>query len=244
MFDLAFEVSVSELAAITSGATLREFLGRLLARYGLKHAVYHAIALPNATRLNPVVILTYPEQWVSRYVAENYFELDPIISAAATSILPIDWAAVDKRGPGARKLFGEAAEFGLGRHGISFPIRGPVGDRALFTITCDASDAEWARLKLLYIRDFCILAYFVHGKALEFERGESLLARPLSPRERECLRLAAQGNTNKQVARKLGISERVVRAYFESARYKLQCLNRGHVLSKATDLRIIDPNTT
>ncbi len=240
-FEDSFDLSISEIEGISSEAELRAFLRSLLLRYNVKHCVYHAVALPQVDRPNPVLLLTYPGEWVERYVGENYFAIDPVVAAGATSLLPIDWSFLDKRGPGAKRVFGEASELGVGTHGLTFPIRGATGDHALFTITSDAGDAEWKRLKNIYLRDFQVLGHFIHGKVLEFEHGVSAPIKQLSSRERECLNWAARGKTNKEIGRQLGISERVVRAYFESARHKLNCLNRGHVLARAVSLRIIGP---
>jgi DNA-binding CsgD family transcriptional regulator len=63
----------------------------------------------------------------------------------------------------------------------------------------------------------------------------------LSAREREVLSRAATGLNNDQIAHKLEISERVVRTCFESARHKLNCLNRSHVLTRAVGLRLVGP---
>jgi DNA-binding CsgD family transcriptional regulator len=241
IFDDDFELSVSELETISSELDINALLARLLKRYGLKHAVYHAVALPGVPDANPLLLLTYPEEWVKRYVSQNYFAIDPVVIAGATNLLPIDWDSLDLRGRAARQVFGEAAELGIGRHGLTFPIRGARNDHALFTVTSDVPSREWQNLRKAYMRDFQILGHFVHGKVLEIHHGTVPPYKPLSPRERECLHWAAQGLINKQIANRLGISERVVRAYFESARHKLGCLNRGHVLARAVSLRIVGP---
>ncbi len=240
-FDADFDLSVSELETISSELDLKALLNRLLKRYGLKHAVYHAVALPGIPESNPLLLLTYPDEWVARYVSRNYFVVDPVVAAAMNSLLPIDWNSLDLSGRAARQVFGEAAELGIGSHGLTFPIRGARGDNALFTVTSDVSQRDWQTLRKAYVRDFQILGHFVHGKVLEIHHGITPPHKSLSPRERECLHWAAQGLINKEIAGRLGISERVVRAYFESARHKLGCLNRGHVLARAVSLRIIGP---
>jgi DNA-binding CsgD family transcriptional regulator len=241
IFDDSFEMSISEVEAIASMDDLRAFIQRLLQRYDLNNAVYHAVALPNHVEPNPVIVFTYPEQWANHYIQENYFAIDPVVGAAARNLLPFDWSELDLRGFKVKQMFGEANEFKIGRQGLSFPIRGPLGDHALFTITSGANSTEWQKLKRGYMRDFQLLAHFVHGKVLEFQHGVVLPIKPLSAREREVLSWAARGLTNDQIAYKLGISERVVRAYFESARHKLNCLNRSHVLARAVSLRLVGP---
>jgi DNA-binding CsgD family transcriptional regulator len=76
---------------------------------------------------------------------------------------------------------------------------------------------------------------------LALDHAVALPFKPLSAREREVLSWAATGLHNDQIAHKLAISERVVRAYFESARHKLNCLNRSHVLARAVGLRMVGP---
>lgn len=243
IFDDSFEHSISEIESVNSVDELRRFIERLRQRYGLNHAVYFAVSLPNRIEPHPVVVSTYPEQWVQRYVEQDYLAIDPVLGAAATSLLPFDWAELNHRGIRVKQMFDESQEFGIGQQGLGFPVRGPLGDQALFTVTSDASQIEWLKLRSTYMRDLQLLAHFVHGKVLEFESDVSYPIKQLSAREREVLNWAARGLTNDQIAYKLSISERVVRAYFESARNKLNCFNRGHVLARAVSLRLIDPNS-
>lgn len=238
-FDNSFELSVSEVEAVHSMDDLRQFISRLLERYDLRHAVYLAVTLPNHIDPHPVLVSTYPEQWVQRYTDQEYLNIDPVVSAAATRLLPFDWAELSHRGIRVKQMFNESQEFGIGHQGMSFPVRGPLGDHAVFTVTSNASASEWRKLRSGYMRDLQLLAHFVHGKVLEFERGASFPIKPLSAREREVLSWAASGLNNDQIAFKLGISERVVRAYFESARHKLNCVNRSHVLARAVSLRLV-----
>ncbi|WP_416235182.1 response regulator transcription factor [Nitrospirillum sp. BR 11163] len=68
------------------------------------------------------------------------------------------------------------------------------------------------------------------------------LTHPLTPREAECLRLLARGESSKQIAHTLGLSSRSVDAYLGRARKKLGARNSTHaavIASKAGLL--IDP---
>ena len=241
MFDDSFERSISEVDGVGSMIALRDFIGRLLARYDLRHAAYRAISLPRHLEPNPVVIQTYPQQWVEHYLARNYLAIDPVVAAASSNLLPFDWSELSRRDAKVKQMFCEAVEFGIGRQGLTFPIRGPLGDHALFSITSDVDVTAWHRLRFNYMRDFQLLALLIHGKVLELDIGVELPFKPLSARERQVLSWAASGLHNDQIAHKLDISERVVRAYFESARHKLNCLNRSHVLARAVSLRMVGP---
>ncbi len=62
---------------------------------------------------------------------------------------------------------------------------------------------------------------------------------PLSPRELQCLRLAAHGQTTKDMALKLGISERTVQFHFDGIRSKLCAVNRQEAIAKAVSYGVI-----
>lgn len=94
-----------------------------------------------------------------------------------------------------RRLFGEAGEFGIERLGISPPVHGQNGDRALVSVTSDASDRDWSTLRLHYMRDFQLLALHMHQAILRLEGGRSAERASLSPGERECLQWIAEGKT-------------------------------------------------
>lgn len=65
------------------------------------------------------------------------------------------------------------------------------------------------------------------SKALDQGRpGLTVAPGPLTPREMQCLRLAAEGQSNKQIARAFSISERTVKFHFENILEKLGAANR------------------
>ncbi len=196
------------------------------------------IARPGCPERNPALVLTYPIEWLSRYIDQNYFVVDPVLSTGASSHLPFDWSSLDKRGPRARQLFGESIDFGIGTQGMTFPVRGAVGDFALFSVTGETTLAAWQVHMRHFSRDLLMLAHLIHARMMGLVVPSDTIS-TMSPREREVLTLGARGHTNKQIAYQLSISERAIRAYFESARMKLNCANRGHVLARAVDLRII-----
>ena len=55
----------------------------------------------------------------------------------------------------------------------------------------------------------------------------------LTVREREVLRLAANGYTSKEIARQIAIAHRTVERHIENARLKLGARNRAHLISNA-----------
>lgn len=61
-----------------------------------------------------------------------------------------------------------------------------------------------------------------------------------TPRERDVVKLAAQGNRNKEIGRALGLTEGTVKAYLHSASRKLQASNRVELVNAARQGRMID----
>jgi DNA-binding CsgD family transcriptional regulator len=232
--------SVDQISTVEQ---LHAFVREILQAYDLKHAVYYSPGLKGEVEVNPFLLLTYDQGWVQRYFEADYLTIDPVVSEGFSGLLPIDWSGFDRRSPRVKQLFGESLEFGIGRQGLTFPIRGPKGEAALFSVTSELPDDEWAEAKRTYVRDLQILAHTVHAKAMPLAGAPDADYRTkLTPRERECLTWSAVGKTSEDIATILGISEGVVRIHLRSAQHKLNCLNRTHSVAKALAHKLIFPD--
>jgi DNA-binding CsgD family transcriptional regulator len=233
------------LSGISQVASLPEVTERLRSirdLYGLANIVYHAVRIPGADRENLVLLLTYDQQWVDRYHAQNYFRIDPIVRTGRSGFLPIDWLDVDRSSPEARRFFAEAESYGVGRNGISLPIRGACGERAIFTGTANATDNEWRARRLVCIRDLQIIGHYVHDRVMHIAGFAPVNPkRSPSAREVQCLQLISRGRTPKRIAADLGISESAVRLYLHSIRQKLNCVTVAQSVGVAVTLNIISP---
>lgn len=228
LFDLLAEIDDS-----TVPSDVAALLGKLLDTYGLKSVAYLGSGIIGRPEDGPYLAVTYSPEWVEHYKAQRFVVIDPTIQVGLRRMLPIDWSEFDRNNDKVRSLFGEASEFGLGHHGISLPVHGRHGDRALLSITSDASDRDWQRVRLTYMRDFQVLALHLHQTILRLAGGQTNQHARLSPRERECLLWIAEGKTYWETAMILGLSEHTVRCYLESARHKLGAANNTHAVNKA-----------
>jgi DNA-binding CsgD family transcriptional regulator len=236
--DEAFLDTIDELRTLSASDDVHVALKRITERYGLKHVAYLAHSLPGRSHKDPLIAVTYSTEWIKRYSELHYMKHDPVVARGLSSMMPVDWSEVDLTGFHVRRLFADAREFGVGRHGMTFPIRGRYGDQAIFSITSDETDAEWDRIKRLFMRDFQVLAYHVHQLVLRAETAEVPSVK-LSPREIDCLRWAGLGKTAAEIAQILGIGVRTTRFYLENARYKLGAINVTNAVAKAISLNII-----
>lgn len=235
IFELALFSLRDEIADKTN---IHAILNTLRKLYELKTVAYLGFSMAVPTRRTPYLAVTYSDDWVDYYKQQRFIEIDPVVQIGFCHILPIDWQEFDRSHCRVRRMFGEAIEFGLGRHGISLPIYDKNGDRALVSITSDVSDREWHRLRLYYMRDFHLLALHLHQAILRLENHTEEGVR-LSPRERECLLWVAEGKTAWETAIILGLSEHTVRCYLENARHKLGAANNTHAVNKAAKANLL-----
>ncbi|MCJ2034590.1 helix-turn-helix transcriptional regulator [Methylobacterium sp. J-068] len=218
---------------------MKSLLFELREAYGVANLVYHAAHVRGHAQAHPILALSYEEGWVKRYLDENYFSIDPVVQGGLRAFLPLDWATLDRRSCSTRRLFREADSYGVGRQGVTIPIHGPGGERALFTVTCNLSDYEWEKARVQLLREFHALAHFFHDRAVYLSGLRSDEPPRLSPRELQCIQLLAQGQKPKNIAYNLGISEAAVRLYTSSARTKMRCSTLIQTIAEAASTGLI-----
>lgn len=221
------------LAALEQSEGLEGLQTAILAlrdAYRVDHMVYHWVSAAG----EQYGCGTYADDWVQRYVSEDYLRIDPVVLGCFQRFHPVDWKRLDWSSKAARVFLKDALAHGLGNQGFSIPIRGPNGQFALFTVNHSCDDDAWAAFCEAHRRELILVAHYFNEKALELEPGRAPQpAQALSPRELETLTLIAMGYSRAQVAETLAISEHTLRAYIESARFKLGALNTTHAVVRA-----------
>lgn len=184
-------------------------------------------------------ISSYPAEWQTRYLANNYTTLDPVIMTAKRSMQVFTWSREEMEGgsPEIARFFGEAADFGI-VSGLSIPIRAGFGRTAMLTLASDQPRIESVEIRDA-IRAMTAVAFVhVHLNFLMGSRRRNSTV-DLTPREAHCLAWAAQGKTKAETAALLGIKEPTVRFYTESAFAKLGATNITHAVHIATQMGLI-----
>jgi DNA-binding CsgD family transcriptional regulator len=239
-FKARYERAQKGLEAIREPEEIKEFLVQMTSQFGLKTAAYLAVSPVHKTPKadEPFFSCTYSSQWVQRYVDRQYVQIDPVLKRGLSSVLPLNWDELQITDPKLKRFFGEAREHGIGSQGVTFPIRGRNGERAIFTITADETDRAWKQMLRDNEQDLQVLSFLLH-EASNRVRGIETEVISLSQREFECLRSAAKGLTAAQIAQKLGLTERTARFYLDTARIKLGATNITHAVAKAIDLGLL-----
>ncbi len=235
-----FQDLIDGFAAAEKLSVGHTMLADALKSHGLDHVAYAAINLPSKDGPRSLTSTAYSAEWQKHYLQNGYVNVDPVVRAGLGGMLPIDWADIDRKDPLVRRFFGEAQEFKVGSQGISIPIRGRHHEFAMFSVTTQLSEREWAGLKRTMMRDLMLVGYHFHSWALKAEGIDSTSGpASLSPREVECLRWRALGKSDWDTSVIVGISERTVKFHLENARAKLDAMNTTHAISKAVSLNII-----
>lgn len=233
-FDLIDRLSRAERIDAAS-----EIIQGFMRAWGLHNVAYAALNMPTPGAPRPLLSVSYSAEWQKHYAQSGYVDLDPIVRSGLGGILPIDWAEIDRSDPIVRKFFGEAQELDVGANGLSIPIRGRLGEWALFTVTTNERDAEWRAIKNELLRDLMVVAFNFHASALR-SCGAADEPVHLPLREASCLRWKALGKTDEEIGHILGISSHTVRFHLESARARLNTANTTHTVARALALGIIN----
>lgn len=182
------------------------------------------LALPHRPTREPLIISTYPADWVSHYSHCHYERLDPVIAQALQSPEPFQWglgAMARQLSSAQYELFSEASRFGI-RFGFTVPIHDGRGPIAALTFATNEKRPQFESCISSHARVLQLMAMYFHAhvrRKLSGDRriGEALL----TPRELECLEWAAEGKSAWEIGRILGISRHTVASYLENAKEKL-----------------------
>lgn len=238
---LIYETAVGHVEKVRAEDEIAELFSKISILYDLKNIAYLAVNIPGMPINEPYLAVTYSSEWVKHYRKNRYVEIDPTIRKGFSEMLPFDWHQLPtSQSPRLEHFFGEASDFGVGRQGLTVPVRGQLGERAIFSIASDLPLRAWENVRGLYMRDFQVLATHFHQMMLRLhgiERDEAMLAR----REIECLFWTSEGKSAEECAMILGLSARTVRAYLENARRKLDVVTTTQAVAKALKLDLLSP---
>jgi DNA-binding CsgD family transcriptional regulator len=214
------------------------FLDQLCQRLELDFACF-ALQDPFSGKIHGYA--TYPDEW-KRFYAENGFQrFDPTFVRAVRSVAPVDWARFDND-EGFDAIFGPARDFGISSQGLSVPVRGPMGDVGLLTVTRDCPQRDWQLLKQAVMGELQSAAVHFHDSVMSSNAVAALMRIPqLSLREREILQWVAAGKSQQDIGDILSISHRTVEVHIRSAREKLGALTTPQAVGRAVRMGLISP---
>lgn len=179
-------------------------------------------------------------EWHDIFIARQYYRRDPAHLASLRTNRCFAWSELGSilgRGRLHLPILREAARHGL-RRGLTVPIGVPGEPAGSGSLGTDASE--------LPPRDHCRAAAWIVDEAFaEVRRVYGLPAEidddapPLSPRRLECLRLAAIGWTDVEIAARMGIAATTVRTHMAYLRRVYAVRSRTQLARLAQHLGLI-----
>jgi DNA-binding CsgD family transcriptional regulator len=231
------EETLANIAGSTTLDELKTVLARISRDYGLTLVAYNAARRPETTDAhNPILLFSSEDDLAEQYLKHDGLQAAPLFQNGRSDFLPLDWDDAAPETQDARTFFRKT-----GSRGMTIPIRGPASEHARLSIASNVTTDTWASRRMTYMRDFLIIAHFIHDQAVRLAglRPQGL-ERLLSARERETLQLAARGFSPKQIAADLHLSPTAVRLYLQGARSKLECATLMQSIARAVSLDIIE----
>ncbi|TCQ97990.1 LuxR family transcriptional regulator [Neorhizobium sp. JUb45] len=232
--------SLARLRLVVDSTGFEPALRDVSAIYGLKHTTCLIVRANVGTKLYPFFCTTYPRCWTDIYLARSYFKIDPVVGSIRWARLSVDWSRFQRNSPAVDQFFEEARLHDVGTSGLTVPVRGPGGERSLFSVSSDLPTQTWAKISEGLSHDLQILSHYMHEKVMtvvDIQAGSAV--RRLSAREKQCLEALASGRLPKQIAASLGLSESAVRLYLRSAKRKLGASTTYHAVAKASLFELI-----
>ena len=209
---------------------IQALIVQLRDEFQVKHAVYHWLSADG----EQYGFGTYDPVWVQRYTENDYMRIDPVVIGSFQRFHPVDWRELDWSSRAVQAFRKDSIKHGVGTQGFSFPIRGPNGQLSLLSTSDSTDDASWDDFTKSNQREWIVIAHCLNRKTLELvgcQNPETM--GQLSPRGIEALTYLGMGHVRAQVAELLNISEHTLRAYIESARFKLGASNTTHAVARA-----------
>ncbi|MGH8481819.1 MAG: LuxR family transcriptional regulator [Nevskiaceae bacterium] len=216
---------------------------RVAQALGFEHFIFGFRTPISLTHPCQFILSGYPRAWREHYDRNSYLAIDPVITRALGTILPFDWDELDKSDPAVARMFSEAAEHGL-RYGFSVPVHGGHGEGGVLSLARPEPPLPQvlgARQRLFQQAQWFAALLQTKLRGVVFEEAAPASPRPLTRRERDCLRLAAEGHSAQAIAVMLRIAERTVVFHLNHAEQKLGARRRQQAVARGVALGQIEP---
>lgn len=174
-----------------------------------------------------MMIHNYPAPWVQHFSREKLYEIDPVLRHAECDPKPFFWDNLLQAEPmtaAQRQMLADASSVGIA-HGFTAPIDlswSPGVLRVSCSLVPDSRTVQ--RLNYFIVKLMTSEMYAVLSRSRTAGRGMPIPE--FSPRERQCLTLAAQGKDDWAIGRLLGLSPETVHSYFKRLMHRLGVTTR------------------
>ncbi len=242
MSSKVFERTIEAIRRLDHARAPSEVCGMLLEtarQYGAEYILAGVIPLPGASRqhqISSIILDHWPEEWSRRYFSHGYIFQDPAIRTVRRSSAPFLWSELKplyREDLAGRRVMEEARDFRL-RQGFTIPLTTLEGEVTGLSIAGERLELAPEDRGVL-----TLLATYSLGRSILLRETAQRENVTLTPREREALQWAAEGETEWEIGERMGISEHGVDKHMRSAREKLGTRTRAHAVAEGIRLGLI-----
>jgi DNA-binding CsgD family transcriptional regulator len=218
---------------------LSDTLKDIAVEIGVSHIAYLRFSPDKSSDTSLLTaIVTYSREWQQRYFIRQYVKTDPVVSYGRNAVVPFDWETLRNDDPAVLAFLADAVNHGVGRNGLSIPVRNRRGIFSLVSFSSDRSPTEWVRYKSENMGKLQLLSVLIDSAAnINFKLPSPPVK--LSRREEQCLIWAARGKTYQEIAEILELTFGSVKTHLDTARHKLHCMNLTHAAAVAVATGVI-----
>lgn len=194
--------------------------------------------------LNPppsaVMLHNYPAVWVRTFSESKLYEIDPVLLQAERTPFAFFWndCAFRAQLTGAQtEILAAAGSLGIQR-GYTIPIHlswVPGSLRASCSLVPNAKSIDASSYAVAQL----LATHFYAAATRAYHPWNTVTPIVLSPRERQCLELAAQGKSDWVIGRVLGLNKGTAHKYMENVKRRLGVATRVQAIVKALMTRQI-----
>jgi DNA-binding CsgD family transcriptional regulator len=179
----------------------------------------------------------YPDEWVNRYISQNYFTVDPTVKHGLTQTHPMIWQASNQKQ--SVDFWEEASSYGL-RHGWCMPTSSRSGTIGLITMVrsgepigeLELAEKEFRMTWLVEVANGAMNAHLLAHWVPEYNAE-------LTSRERDVLRWSSAGRTYSEIGKILSVDQRTVKFHLVNAMRKLNAANKTEAAVKGALLGLL-----
>jgi DNA-binding CsgD family transcriptional regulator len=234
------------VTACVSASAVGELLRKEIARRGYTSSSCGIVVLPDSSQVRSeeapcrFLFQNWSKEWrtarsqigfpTKRFAAA---ESSMIVGEGRRRLTPFAWSDV-ARERGLARIEADVCDALLAcgwRDGLLVPVHGPSGYYAMVAMASPERDLDLSAGARAYLRMIAILAH-ERAIALSYFGGADLPTEPLTARERECMRWVADGKTDREIGKILGVSATTVKFFVNGARAKFCARTRAQAVAR------------
>jgi len=174
--------------------------------------------------------ISYPQEWVDLYQANEFWRIDPVVLSSLEKTGPRCWADVYSRYPTDKEFMKLAHDFLGYKDGYTCLTRPIVGGD--WTIVSLAGDFKKQNSKLDYILDRMAPHFHLALMSIRMKDGASKLMKP-TRREKEVLKWLQQGKSSWEISIILNVSEATINFHIQNIKKKMNAVSRSQAVAAA-----------